>query len=233
MTGHRYGRMTVLEQAENSRHGRTRWTCRCDCGSIKIVQSTDLRSGKTSSCGCLRREALSKARTTHGMSQNSRFYRIWAEIWRRCTNRRCKSYPDYGGRWITVDERWRSFENFRDDLYTGYLEHASVYGEGQTTIDRIDVNSGYHPGNVRWATRSEQASNTRSTMRAVGVKHQPSGNWTACFKRGGKRFYRTFPTREEAMRWRELAIKEHEERAIALSIPIAKEAAAGEVEIAA
>lgn len=199
-----------MEQAETSRHGKIRWTCRCECGVIKTVQRTDLRSGGSSSCGCLRREKASKRRTTHGMSGNSRFYRIWAEMSRRCNDPNRDSYPDYGGRGIKVDARWRSFENFRDDMYEAYLTHASIHGEKQTTLERNDVNAGYRPDNVRWIRKSEQAWNTRSTQNAVGVQERKSGNWTAYFKRGGKRFYRTFPTKEQALEWRKLAIKECE-----------------------
>lgn len=208
LTGQEFGRLTVLEQAENSRRGRTRWTCRCECGTERTVRTSDLRSGRTLSCGCLRREATSQLMTKHGMSNKSRFYRVWAEMRRRCNNPNANSYPNYGGRGIAVCSRWDLFENFRDDLYESYLQHVDEHGEKDTTIERKDVNGNYQPSNVRWATRMEQARNRRSIIRAAGVRQRPNGMWEAHLKRDGQRYNKTFASKEMALAWREQKLKE-------------------------
>lgn len=202
LTDCRFGRLTVIEQDQHSVGGKTKWLCLCECGATKSVHASDLRTGRTGSCGCLHRELLAKARTTHGMSQTSRFYRIWAEMIRRCTNPNCRSFKDYGGRGITVCAQWRVFESFKQDMYPSYLAFSAEHGEDVTTIERIDVDSGYSVENVCWLLRSDQALNTRTTARAVGVKQVPSGRWSAFIKRRKKVYYKTFDTREQAEAWR-------------------------------
>lgn len=143
LTGQRFGRL-VAQRPE--RHGRYR--CRCDCGGELIVSRGALATGATKSCGCLRRELAAARRTTHGQTYSPTWW-SWAGMHARCRNSKRKNY---GGRGITVCERWRSFQNFFDDM-----------GERPPgmTLDRKDNDKGYEPSNCRWATPLEQAANQR------------------------------------------------------------------------
>ncbi|MET7347444.1 hypothetical protein [Streptomyces mirabilis] len=151
--GDRYERLVVTEVIP--RHVK----CLCDCGTEHTVHRSDWGK-KVKSCGCLRRESV----TTHGMS-DSPTYSTWESMIQRCTNPRCKDYADYGGRGITVCQRWRTFENFLADM--------GVKPEGRS-IDRIDNDGSYEPGNCRWATLSEQNSNQRRQARQVLSVINPS-----------------------------------------------------------
>ena len=146
ITGQRFGRWLVLGRAPN-RKRTTRWFCLCDCGIQRAVVATNLRNGTSRSCGCVN--------IIHGHCRNiaSRTYKSWAAMKARCNNPNIPDYKEYGGRGITICARWQtSFENFLEDM-----------GERppRTSIDLIDNNGNYEPGNCAWKTPKQQANNRR------------------------------------------------------------------------
>jgi hypothetical protein len=160
MKGKSFGKWTVLEEAGRNKHGKIMWTCKCECGTVKDICGENLRSGNSSSCGCYKLQTSSERSTKHGMSR-TRFYNIWSLMIRRCTDPNFSRYEVYGGRGVKVTQHWRDFINFRDDLLESYENHVKMFGEKETTLDRIDVNGDYEPKNVRFATQNEQAQNRR------------------------------------------------------------------------
>ncbi len=153
LSGKRFGRLLVLFES-NSVAGKSMWTCQCDCKKSVVVRGTHMTGGKVNSCGCLRHELFIGRVTTHGLSK-TRPYRIWRDMINRC---HYENYPErhlYGGRGIEVCVKWReSFEEFINDM---------GFPPPNLSIDRINVNGNYEPGNCRWATAKEQAANTRRT----------------------------------------------------------------------
>lgn len=155
LIGTRFNSLIVKELIGRVGHNK-QWRCICDCGNEVIVRSYDLRKGTTKSCGCAnRRESALRART-HGQSK-SRLYNIWANMLDRCYNQNNKDFKYYGGRGVSVADQWR------DD----YITFAAYMGERPSpkhSIDRIDTNGDYEPGNVRWATPLQQSRNRRGVL---------------------------------------------------------------------
>ena len=160
--GKRYGRLIVLN-ISLVRSGRAlRWDCVCDCGTLLNVPGQRLRESKTTSCGCYHRDMMKKhggeSSFRHGQS-NNKLYRAWDGMVRRCKNPFDKRYFNYGGRGITVTDEWLQFIPF--------AEHVGQPPSKKHTLDRIDNNKGYEPGNVRWATMKEQNNNKRGNHQLV------------------------------------------------------------------
>jgi hypothetical protein len=157
--GRRFGRVIVLGFSHIDKNSY--WKCKCDCGKEFIAIGNNLKRGKTISCGCFRKELNSSKYKKHGLCR-SRFYGIWCSMIRRCLSDTDKNYSNYKGRGITVCDSWRSsFEDFRSDMHESYVEHCGLYGEKDTTLDRINTNGNYENLNCRWATKAEQSRNRR------------------------------------------------------------------------
>ncbi len=159
MTGEKFGRLTVLRFVGINASHKATWLCECDCGNTVVVDGKSMRSGNTKSCGCFRREDVTRRKRTHGRSY-SKLHFVWCSMRQRCTNNRCKDYPNYGGRGITICERWSKFENFLADM--------GEKSEG-LSLDREDNNGNYSPENCRWATIKQQNSNKRPHKRGKHV----------------------------------------------------------------
>jgi hypothetical protein len=154
--GTKLHRLTVIALAANTRFQQRQYLCRCDCGCEVIVRGYSLGQGRTKSCGCLHREGLARRNHRHGKSETLT-YNSWRGMIDRCENPNHVGYKDYGGRGIRICPEWRDFERFAQDMGERPSRNHS--------IERIDVDRNYEPGNCRWATASEQNSNKRAFWR--------------------------------------------------------------------
>lgn len=156
LAGQKFGRLTVISYARKDKEGNILWNCLCDCGNTKIILRNNLKSGHTQSCGCYKIEVV----TNHGHAKSgnkSPTYHSWCGVITRCINPNHKNYMDYGGRGITVCERWsHSFKNFLEDM-----------GERPKgmSIDRINNDGNYYKENCKWSTITEQNRNMRNNVR--------------------------------------------------------------------
>ncbi len=174
ISGQRFGRWTVGTKAPVRPGEGAFWHCVCDCGVARTVSAHNILSGTSQSCGCLQRETTS-ARATHRRSLTP-VYRVWVAMKQRCQLPTDRSYPNYGGRGITVCERWQSFAAFYADM-----------GDPPKglTLERRDNNAGYSLENCYWATRTEQRLNQRQKLYTVGGITLTAKQWAA--KLGGAR----------------------------------------------
>lgn len=159
LTGRTFGRWSVVAPAKTRvTPGGTRkayWHCRCECGTVEDVRAEHLRSGRSSSCGCWKREAAAIQKQTHG-GRHTLLYDVWTQMLQRCENPKNKAYRRYGGRGIKVCGRWHDFAAFQEDA-------AAFYAPG-LTIDREDNDGDYEPGNVRWVSNKVNNRNRPSTV---------------------------------------------------------------------
>lgn len=181
MIGEKFNRLTITGSAPDKvfPSGKKKQVeALCECGKIGVYVLAALRNGNTKSCGCYNRDRI----TTHGMNE-TRQYQCWADMKTRCDNQKHKWFPEYGGRGITYQDSWKSFENFWKDMEEGYSDSL--------TLDRIENDLGYTKDNCRWAPATQQSHNQRksynSTNKYIGVKCSKDGNYIhATIKMDGK-----------------------------------------------
>jgi hypothetical protein len=158
LSGKVFSRLTVIRWAGRNWKGDLLWECLCECGTCRIVLGRSIASGACKSCGCLNRDVAVSSNTTHGMSRTA-IYNAWFGMIERCRNKKHKAYKNYGGRGITVCDRWcESVANFIADM--------GPRPSTRHTLDRIDNDGNYEPTNCRWATWDVQSRNKRNMTRA-------------------------------------------------------------------
>jgi len=156
--GYKFGMLTYISETSGCN-----WLMQCDCGNGVSVRPSNVQTGNTISCGCYRRKITSNRSKTHGL-RSHKLFSVWNMMRQRCGNPRMKSFKNYGGRGITVCERWDDFIKFYEDMAPSWIDGL--------TLERINNNLGYSPENCRWATRLEQGANTRRNV----MVDTPKGN---------------------------------------------------------
>lgn len=173
LAGLRFGRLVAIKPTGLKQNNHYLWLCKCDCGNDHVVKGSILNSGGTKSCGCFRSERMKQIRTSHGDSKDgktTRIYKAWRSMKERCENANHPAYKNYGGRGIAVCERWQAFEDFKSDMGTP---------PDNLSLDRIDTNGNYEPGNCRWASKKVQVANRRNTIRiTVNGETKTSQEWS-------------------------------------------------------
>lgn len=174
LTARRFGRLVAIRETRVvRRRGQSDvyWACRCDCGNETETRSANLKSGATKSCGCLQKERTGNSRRTHGMRRTPE-YMAWTDMKTRCGNPNDKGFVNYGARGIQC--KFKTFEEFFEDVGRRPSKNHS--------IDRIENNGHYEPGNVRWVRRAAQNRNRRNTLTLCYMgSDRPLGEWAEIF----------------------------------------------------
>lgn len=171
LTGKQFSRLTVIERMKNHKYGMAQWLCKCECGNLIVVTTSNLKSENTKSCGCARIETIREARKQHGQT-HTRLYRIWIDMKRRCGNPSREYYKYYGAEGKFVCEEWlHDFQAFYDwAMANGY--------SADLTLDRINGTKEYSPDNCRWATQKVQQNNRRNNrLITYNGKTQTIAQW--------------------------------------------------------
>lgn len=164
LSGKRFGSLTVIKRDDTK--SVPYWVCKCDCGRVKSVKGTHLRSGAIISCGCVGKKHLRESKIKHNQ-RNTRLYGVWCNMKNRCYNKKVRSFKDYGANGINVCDEWRNnFEAFSKWAYANGYDPNAAYGK--CTIDRIDVYDDYKPNNCRWVDAKVQANNRRNSVKKEG-----------------------------------------------------------------
>lgn len=176
MIGNKFGRLTVMSEKGRDKHRKILYACKCECGNTTVVHGTRLRTGRVLSCGCYRLEKLREKCVTHGKTKSPEHV-AFLNMKARCYNESHMYYHNYGGRGITVCDRWlESFENFYADMGDKPFKEAQ--------LDRIDNNGNYEPDNCRWITPHENSLNQRK-RHDYGIVHTKSKKYYTAIKRKG------------------------------------------------
>lgn len=152
-SGQRFGRLTVTGATRLSQDARIVFEVKCDCGETRWLRAVALKVGNSTSCGCFHREQLSLRGATHRQTKTPE-YEIWSTAKARCFRKTSRDYKDYGGRGISMCEEWR-------DSFKAFIRDIGKRPSPELTLDRINNDGNYEPGNVRWATRLVQSNNQR------------------------------------------------------------------------
>lgn len=172
LIGEKYGKLTVVEFDRLQNH-KTYWKCACDCGLTVVATGNNLRSGNTTSCGCVHRakvQQIGRNNIKHNEihENRTRLYTIWCGMRQRCSNPNRTAYILYGGKGVRVCDEWNDYDVFKNwAISNGYADNLS--------IDRIDSNGNYEPSNCRWITQSENTARanknhtTRKVIRGEGL----------------------------------------------------------------
>lgn len=166
LNGQRFGRLVITGYAGGDGK-KSWWQARCDCGTEKLFVGAELRKGHTNSCGCLALESIKTRSVTHGMSYHAA-YGVWNSMLDRCELPSHKAFKRYGGRGITVCERWHKFADFWADM-------GPTWQRG-LTIERLNNEAGYSPRNCAWRDRKAQARNSRGNV----IVDTPKGPMLIC-----------------------------------------------------
>ncbi len=187
LEGKRFGRWVVIKFSHKYKMcGDFYWECKCDCGKIGLVSGTVLRKGKSKSCGCRTREVNKECQTIHGKSKTPE-YSCWRSMIARCYNEVADSYPDYGGRGITVCDRWLG-----DSGFINFLQDMGERPKGKT-LDRINSNKNYEPSNCRWSDKFIQANNRSNNINITyNGKTQSLKQWSRELNLPYKTIYNKF-----------------------------------------